>query len=686
MIDLIIAPLGYIMYCCYTFTRNFGVAIVLFTLISKIILLPLSIWVQKNSIKVVKMQPEINNLKVRYFGDQDQIAEEQSKIFKRYHYNPFADIIPLIIQLLLLMALIEVIYHPFNYLIRLTSQEIDMLMEAARQIVGIDSNSSSVQLTIADAIRSGQHQVAFSGIPENILNSVQNMNLYAWIFNLVAIPAKSGGIALLTPILAGVSAWLLCTVQNHSNVLQSEQSNWNKYGMMGFSIALSLYLGCFVPVGVGLYWIASNLLAIVQLYLLNWLIDPQKHVDYAALEESKKRLAELKDVGGKNKLFKRNPNGKREKADYKRFFSIANKHLVFYSEESGFYKYYKGIIERLLKTSNIKIHYITSDPTDYIFCLAEKSEGRISPYYIGPSKLITLMMKMDADIVVMTMPDLENLHIKRSYIRKDIEYIYVPHGMDSLNMTMRTGSMDHYDTIFCVGPHQREEIEKTEVAYHLEKKRLVNWGYGLLDDMRENYQMMPHAEKTQKHVLVAPSWQEDNIMDICLEQILQQLSSSGIKTIVRPHPQYIRHFPQKMDQIVKRFAGEPMVTIQTDFSSNSTVLEADLLITDWSAIAYEFAYTTLKPVLFIDTPMKIMNPEYQRIDTTPINILLRKEIGEDIGLEDIPRINDIVQNMLREKPLYAVRIQESVQNYVYNLGDSNKVAAKYILNAVKKNA
>ena len=80
-------------------------------------------------------------------------------------------------------------------------------------------------------------------------------------------------------------------------------------------------------------------------------------------------------------------------------------------------------------------------------------------------------MKLDADVVVMTMPDLENYHIKRSYIRKDIEYIYIPHGMDSLNMTMRTGSMDHFDTVFCTGKHQKEEIEKTEKVYELPKKK-----------------------------------------------------------------------------------------------------------------------------------------------------------------------------------------------------------------------
>ena len=115
-----------------------------------------------------------------------------------------------------------------------------------------------------------------------------------------------------------------------------------------------------------------------------------------------------------------------------------NKHLVFYSESSGFYKYYQGIIEWLLAHTNLTIHYITSDPEDQIFALAEK-EDKIRAYYIGEKRLITLMMKMDADVVVMTMPDIENFHIKRSYIRKDMEYIYIPHCMDSLNMTMRTG-------------------------------------------------------------------------------------------------------------------------------------------------------------------------------------------------------------------------------------------------------
>ena len=84
-----------------------------------------------------------------------------------------------------------------------------------------------------------------------------------------AVPASAGGVLWLMPLLAGCSAYLLCVAQNRSNVLQSEQGAVNKYGTMALSVGLSLYLGAFVPAGVALYWIASNLFAIAQLYILN---------------------------------------------------------------------------------------------------------------------------------------------------------------------------------------------------------------------------------------------------------------------------------------------------------------------------------------------------------------------------------------------------------------------------------
>lgn len=618
--------MAWIMKQCYTLCGNYGVAVILFTFITKIILLPVSVWVQKNSIKMVKIQPDINFLMVRHFGDADAIAEGQNKLFRQAGYHPLASIVPTVIQLVLLMAVIAAIKAG------MADSSIDM------RFLGVD---------------------------------------------LSLIPAQGRGWLILSPIAAGASAWLMCAAQNQSNVLQAEQDNWNKYGMLILSVGLSLYLGWFVSVGVALYWVASNLFSIAQLYLLNMAIDPKKYVDYARLEESKKQLSELQQLGGKRHGREARELARRERADYKRFFSVLNKHLVFYSESSGFYKYYKGIIEYILKNTNIAVHYITSDPNDQVFAISQ-SQPRLKPYYISEKRLITLMMKLDCDVMVMTMPDIENFHIKRSYVRKDIEYVYVPHCIDSINMTMRTGAVDHYDSVLCVGKHQKEEITNTEAVYGLPHKTLVDWGYTLLDEMRAQYAASAHEDKPGKKILIAPSWQKDNIVDSCLEEILDTLKGRGYQITVRPHPQEVRLKQAYMEQLEAKYAADRDVEIQTDFSSNSTVFEADLLITDWSGITYEYAFTTLRPVLFIDTPMKVMNPEYEKINTPPINIWMREVIGAVVKPDELEKLPEAVERLLSGRDEYRERIDRFVHEYVYNLGNSGEVGAKYIINEIQK--
>ena len=87
VISLLGVPLGYVMGVCFELIKNYGLSILLFTLITKIILLPIGVWVHKNAIKMVRMQPDINFIKARFFGDADQIAEEQSKLYKKEKYN-----------------------------------------------------------------------------------------------------------------------------------------------------------------------------------------------------------------------------------------------------------------------------------------------------------------------------------------------------------------------------------------------------------------------------------------------------------------------------------------------------------------------------------------------------------------------------------------------------------------------
>ena len=81
VLQLIVQP-------CYALTGNWWISILLFTLITKVVLLPMSLWVQKNSIVMVNVMPEINRIKVKYYGDREAIGEKQQAVFKEKHYHP----------------------------------------------------------------------------------------------------------------------------------------------------------------------------------------------------------------------------------------------------------------------------------------------------------------------------------------------------------------------------------------------------------------------------------------------------------------------------------------------------------------------------------------------------------------------------------------------------------------------
>ena len=587
-----------ILHWCNGLTGNFWWAIVVFTLITKIILLPVSVMVQRNSIKMVRMYPEMNRIKAKYFGNKDKISEEQYQLYKREHYHPMLDLIPTILQLIILMGVVR------------------------------------------------------------------------------AIPGSEERSPLYMPILAALSALIMCLAQNRSNVLQSEQSRINQWGTLIFSVALSLYLGFFVSKGVAFYWICSNLLATVQMYILNFCINPKKYIDYEALAQSREELEKVEKLSAVTK-HKRPPElVKREKSDYKRFLAFENKQIVFYSEKNGFYKYFRDVIETIQRRTDVIIHYISSDPDDEIFSLTSDT---FHTYYIE-EKLMVLMMRMDADIVVMTTPDLQKYYIKRSMVRDDVEYVYMDHGMNSVNLMLRKGALDAFDTVFCANANVVEELRAQEKVYGLKEKNLVPYGYAMIDNMIRAYEKQPPVKNDPPVILIAPSWQEDNIMDSCIDGLLKALLPMQYRVIVRPHPQYVRHYPEKLQALQAKYASSPNFTLQTDFSSNETVFNADVLVTDWSGTAYEYSFTTLKPCLFINTPMKVMNPDYRDIDVTPFDISIRNQIGIALEPGQIDQIAPAVHRLLHEQAFSPESIAALRSQSLFNIGKAASVGADYLIN------
>ena len=625
--QIICAPLGWLMRLAYSLTGNYGLAVIVFTLLTKLVLLPVSLWVHANGIKMVRLEPAVNRLKVKYFGDPDKVAEEQALLYKKAHYSPFATVIPVAVQVLLLIGLVQIIYHPDVYL------------------------------------RRPDLSTAFLG------------------FDLSATPLAAGGVHLLLPLLAGLAALILSLCQNRINPLQKSQGKAARLSSMAVSVGISLVLGFTVPAGVGFYWIWSNLFTILQQLLLNKLRPPEKEIDWAELEESRKELAAYTRTG--SDTVRSREEKRREKADYKRFFSVGNKHLVFYSEGSGFYKYFEKIILWLLENSKLTIHYVTSDPGDQVFALA-KENPRLVPYYIGPKKLITLFMKLEADVVVMTMSDLGNYQYKRSYYSKNIKYVYVFHYPLSTHMVLHTGALRHYDAILCVGDFQFEEIRQTEKLFGDPEQELVACGYGQLEKLYDAYQASPRTQRQRPKVLIAPSWQPDNILDSCIDPLLQELLGQGFDVTVRPHPEYVKRYGDRMNAIVKRYedykGGD--LFFELDFTGNTSIFDSDTVISDWSGTAYEFVMVTERPCVFVDTPPKINNPDYEKITVPPLEFTLRDQVGVRVSPGSFAGLSEKIRALLQDES-YSDRIRAIREKTIANFGRSGEVGGEYILGAVK---
>ena len=179
----------------------------------------------------------------------------------------------------------------------------------------------------------------------------------------------------------------------------------------------------------------------------------------------------------------------KEIADYYRFCrqtDKAEKLIVFYAEHGGYYPSFEGLIDVLMRTYDRPFCYVTSDPHDPIL---QKKDPSIKTFYLN--LLFPLFMEfVDCKVFIMTMPDLNKLHIKRS--TEPVYYVYVFHSLNSIHMMYRDGAFDHYDSLLCVGPHQIKETRKYEELHQTPSKTLVEAGYYRLERIHETYKQYIH--------------------------------------------------------------------------------------------------------------------------------------------------------------------------------------------------
>ena len=311
--------------------------------------------------------------------------------------------------------------------------------------------------------------------------------------------------------------------------------------------------------------------------------------------------------------------------------------LVFYSENRFYHQYFEPLFSRLLAENLGGICYISSDKNDPL--LSEPPPG-VKVIYVK-WMLGFLFSRIRARIMIMTMPDLGNYLFKRS---KGVDcYIYMFHAAVSSHLQYREKAFFHYDAVFTAGTYHDREIRATEKKYDLPAKTLVPYGYPLFRSISEK--SGDHQRKNPV-ILIAPSWYPGCILDNCIMELLLQLSKLPYQVVLRLHPEYRKRKKQEYGKLLKVLEQYPNMRFDEESSVTESLIRSQLLITDRSGIALEFAFGKKARVLFIDTEPKILNPNWKDLELVPLEDQLREIIGMVISpseLENIPaKINQLI--------------------------------------------
>ena len=364
--------------------------------------------------------------------------------------------------------------------------------------------------------------------------------------------------------------------------------------------------------------------------------------------------------------------------------SDEDRSIVFYVENEHYTIYLKSLIETLVNEYGLKVSYVTSSKTDP---LLKSTNKNISSFYIGDGIVRTkFFINLRADVLVMTMPDLETFHIKRSKIYP-VHYVYIFHSLSSTHYIYRKTAFDNFDTIFCTGNYQIIEIQEREKKFNLAKKKLVKHGYGRLDTLINEVQStnVRKNASNNKVVLIAPTWGPNGLIETKGQEIVHILLDSGFNVILRPHPMTIKKSNNIIQKIEKEFKDNLNFKLETDIRNTESFFLCDCMISDWSGVAIEYAFALEKPVLYVDVTQKMVNSDANDIEIIPLEKKIRAQVGDIVSLSEISKIPSKIENLWLNSPQIKKQIQKIREETVFNIGNSGKAGSKYLVQLLKKN-
>ena len=354
------------------------------------------------------------------------------------------------------------------------------------------------------------------------------------------------------------------------------------------------------------------------------------------------------------------------------------KPYVVYNEGNQYWNTFKPVCDEFEKRK-ISLTYYTSSKTDPVF---EQNYEFVKPEFIGEGNAAFAKLNMlSAGFVLMTTPGLQVYQLKRS--KRVSHYSHVLH-MPNDATTYRLFGLDFFDSVLLTGDYQKTDIRFLENQRGIAQKDLVTVVCPYLDVYKENIASIPNEENHPFTVLVSPSWGDVGIFKKYGEKLLDPLSRTGWRIIVRPHPQSKKSEAEMLTRLEERYKDNKNIVWDYERQNIFSLKKADIMISDFSGIIFDYTFLCDKPVMYVNAGMDLRPYDaYDLGDKELWQYSVLRTFGKELKEEQFDNIKDVIQSMSDSKELEKARHKAKATAWQHE-DEAGKRIADYMIQTVER--
>ena len=336
--------------------------------------------------------------------------------------------------------------------------------------------------------------------------------------------------------------------------------------------------------------------------------------------------------------------------------------LVIFSDHKRYWNVFEPICDELERRGQDAVYMTESRDDPALF----KHYEHIRCEWIGEgNRAFARLNFVRARVLFSTTPGLDVYQWKRS--KETPFYVHIPHAPGDVTRYHMFG-LDYYDAVLLSGAYQLDQLRQLEAMRGLPEKELRIVGIPYMDAMRERLRKAPPLPETpdrKRTVLLAPSWGKSGILSVFGREILEALIRTGYRIIIRPHPQSFTADKEILQPLMARYPDGEALEWNRDNDNFEILRRADILISDFSGVMFDFSLVFDKPIIYTDTSFDREPYDCSWLDEELWTFKVLPKIGKQLTRENLSQLGEMIDQCLADSGSQAARDAARAETWQY---------------------